>query len=194
MKKITCDILVVGGGGGGLRAALAAVEENPKLKVVLATKGALGKSGVTALACSDRMAFHATLGHTEPQEEGSWKHHAKDIYEIGGKVSDGSLAEILARQAEDAFNYLDHLGVPFVKRNGLADQFITDGSDFPRACYTGPKTAVHIEEALVKELKTKNIEVIEYCMVAKLLTDKNSVVGAIALDTREDELTKTLFL
>ena len=62
--SLRCDVLVVGGGGAGLRAAIAAAEANPRLEVTLVTKGALGKSGVTATACSDRMAFHAALPTT----------------------------------------------------------------------------------------------------------------------------------
>jgi succinate dehydrogenase / fumarate reductase flavoprotein subunit len=64
-----CDVLIVGGGGAALRAALAAIELGPELRVVLVTKGALGHSGVTATACSDRMAFHAALPTTEPGGE-----------------------------------------------------------------------------------------------------------------------------
>ncbi|MDF2571387.1 MAG: fumarate reductase/succinate dehydrogenase flavoprotein domain protein [Sporomusa sp.] len=193
MNIIHADVLVVGGGGGGLRAALAAYEKNNQAKVALATKGMLGKSGVTALACSDRMAFHAALEHTEPKGEDSWKLHADDIYRIGGEVSDYNLAELLAKNGKEAFYYLDQLGVPFVKKDGLADQFVTDGSDYPRACYTGPKTAVHIEEALVKRIKQTPIEVLEFSMIAQLVLKKGQVIGAIAIDTRKKDLEKAVY-
>jgi len=193
MNIIHADILVVGGGGGGLRAALAAYEKNNQAKVILATKGTLGKSGVTALACSDRMAFHAALEHTEPMGEDSWKLHADDIYRIGGEVSDYNLAEILAENGKEAFHYLEQLGVPFVQKDGLADQFVTDGSDYPRACYTGPKTAVHIEEALVKKIKQIPIEVLEFSMIAQLIFRQDQVVGAIAIDTREKDLERAVY-
>ncbi|NIO72523.1 MAG: FAD-binding protein, partial [Anaerolineae bacterium] len=87
-----CDILVIGGGGAALRAAIAARELAPDLRVVLVTKGKLGQSGVTATACSDRMAFHATLPTTEPGGPDAWRYHAEDIYRIGGCVSDADLA------------------------------------------------------------------------------------------------------
>jgi succinate dehydrogenase / fumarate reductase flavoprotein subunit len=190
MKILDCDILVVGGGGAALRAAIAAKEYNKDLRVLIATKGKLGKSGVTATACSDRMAFHATLDHTEPGGPGSWRYHADDIYRIGGKVSDYKLAEVLARNAKDAFEYLDKLGVPFVKKNGLPDQFVTDGSEYARACYTGPYTAVHIEEALMRRFKEIKIDVLNFCMVARLVKHDGRVVGAVALDTREKDLEK----
>lgn len=181
MDWIKCDVLVVGGGGGGLRAALAAKEKNPALKVVLATKGKLGKSGTTALACSDRMAFHVTLAQTKPGGPASFWYHARDIYEIGGRVSDGNLAVILAWRAADAFDYLDRLGVPFVRKGGVVDQFVTDGSEFARACYTGPKTAVHIEEALVAAVRKTDIEICERCMVVELLLSEGKVAGALAV-------------
>ena len=117
MRSISCDVLVIGGGCAALRAAIAAKESAPGLKVVLAVKGKLGKSGVTANAYSDRMAFHAALDYTEPAGD-AWRYHADDIYRIGGMVSDGSLAEVLAKGGKEAFEYLDGLGVPFVKKNG----------------------------------------------------------------------------
>jgi succinate dehydrogenase / fumarate reductase flavoprotein subunit len=192
MRIINCDILVVGGGGAALRAAIAAKEYNKGLKVMIVTKGKLGKSGVTATACSDRMAFHATLDHTEPGGADSWRYHADDIYRIGGKVSDYNLAEVLAKNARDAFEYLDRLGVPFVKKNGLADQFVTDGSEYARACYTGPYTAVDIEKALMIKFEEMDIDVHDFCMVARLVKHDGRIIGAVALDTREKDPEKAV--
>ena len=183
MQKEKCDVLIIGGGGAALRAAIAA-RENCQGRVILVTKGALGRSGCTALACSDRMAFHATLPYTEPGGSDNWRHHADDIYRLGGCVSDYDLAEILAQGSGEAFAYLDELGVPFAKRSdGLADQFVTDGSIYARACYTGPHTANHIEEALVKKARTMDIDIIEHCMIADLIlsTDSGRVVGAVGI-------------
>jgi len=179
----TTDVLVIGAGGGGLRAALAAVEKEPSARVLVVTKGALGRSGVTALACSDRMAFHVALHYTDPGGPDNWQYHARDVYRIGGCVSDGDLAALQAREARRAFAYLDSLGVPFVKGpDGRVDQFVTDGSDYARACYTGPHTANHIEEALVRRLHTTSVEVIEQAMLAELLIDEaGRCVGALCL-------------
>ena len=185
-----CDILVVGGGGAALRAALAAHEAAPDREVLLVTKGALGASGVTATACSDRMAFHATLPTTEPGGPDAWRHHADDIYRIGGQVSDADLAEILARDAGDAFAYLDALGVPWGRRaDGQVDQFHTDGSTYARACYTGPYTANHIEAALLDRLRQTSIRVLERHMVAELLcSPEGRIVGAALVSEESDEV------
>ena len=106
MDHIQCDVLVVGSGGAGLRAAIEAKETLKRGKVVLAVKGPLGRCGVTAIACSDRMAFHATLPYTEPVGSENWKYHAEDIYRIGGYVSDGDLATLLARGSREAFGVI----------------------------------------------------------------------------------------
>jgi succinate dehydrogenase / fumarate reductase flavoprotein subunit len=186
LQFIECEVLIIGAGGAGLRAAIEARETLKKGKVLIATKGALGKSGVTATACSDRMAFHATLPETEPGGPDPWRYHAEDIYRIGGYVSDGDLASILAKEAQRAFEYLDLLGVPFVRReDGRIDQFITDGSEYARACYTGPRTAIHIEEALRKKVSSVNIQVIDHCMITELIKHRGRIVGAVGIDERE---------
>ncbi len=194
MKIVDCDVLVVGSGGAALRAAIAAKEAESGLSVCVATKGKPGKSGVTANSCSDRMAFHATLPTTEPGGNDAWSYHADDIYRIGGKVSDKNLAEVLAKNAAGAYEYLDGLGVPFVKKDGHADQFVTDGSAYARACYTGPRTAVHIENALVKHFCTLGIDVLDYAMVVRLVHAGKRLVGAVALDTREKDPAQAAFI
>ena len=188
-----CDVLIIGGGGAALRAAIAA-QENCAGRIVLVTKGALGRSGCTALACSDRMAFHATLPYTEPGGADNWTYHADDIYRLGGHVSDYDLAEILARGSGEAYEYLDKLGVPFAKRpDGRADQFVTDGSIYARACYTGPYTANHIEEALVKKVchhggATLPIDIIEHHTIADLILDGERIVGAVGVWQQENKV------
>jgi len=190
MKEYTCDVLIVGGGGAALRAAIETAEREPSAHVILVTKGCLGKSGVTANACSDRMAFHTTLPFTEPGGKDNWKYHADDIYRIGGCVSDEDLAQVLARNAREAFEYLDRLGVPWVKEDGRPHQFLTDGSRFARACYTGPYTANHIEKALVEKVKVTPVKILENFMVADLIASpsQDRVIGAFGLRREEEEV------
>ncbi|MFC1735356.1 FAD-binding protein [Candidatus Hydrogenedentota bacterium] len=189
MKEMTCDVMVIGGGGAGTRAAIEAFESGDSKNVLLVTKGELGKSGCTALSCSDRMAFHATLPYTEPGGDDNWTYHADDVYRIGGYVSDETLARVLAKNAGEAYEYLNGLGVPWAKKDdGKADQFVTDGSDYARACYTGPYTANDIEAALVRRFKELDIPLLENTMVAELLLSEDGrVAGALAISQAGDE-------
>lgn len=187
MKKLFTDVAVIGGGGAGLRAAIAAKEKIPSLKVMLLSKKPLGVGGTTAIACSDRMAFHATLPYTLPERD-NWRYHAMDIYRIGGEVSDYNLAEILAKESADALEYLLSLNVPFARtKDGKIDQFLTDGSIYPRACYVGPETAVEIHRALLRRFKNLDIELRENAMLYDFIVKENRVVAAKFVDTATDE-------
>jgi len=187
MKVIKGDVIVIGAGGAGLRSALTAYEKNPNLKIILLSKKPIGKGGVTANAFSDRMAFHATLSYTLPIQN-NYIYHAMDIYKIGGEVSDYNLAEILAKNSEEAINYLISIGVPFVRtHDGKIDQFLTDGSEYPRACYVGPNTSIEIAKALAKKIRETNIETYENVMVYDLIVKDNRVVGAKAIDMSTQE-------
>jgi len=187
MKKFFTDVAVIGGGGAGLRAAITAKEKVPSLKVLLLSKKPLGIGGTTAIACSDRMAFHATLPYTLPEKD-NWRHHAMDIYRIGGEVSDYNLAEILARESADALEYLLNLNVPFVKtKDGKVDQFLTDGSIYPRACYVGPETAVEIHKALLRRFKALNIDVRENAMLYEFVVKDDRVIAAKFIDVQKNE-------
>lgn len=187
MKKFFADVVVVGGGGAGLRAAIAAKEKAPSLNVLLLSKKPLGIGGTTAIACSDRMAFHATLPYTLPEGD-NWRYHAMDIYRIGGEVSDYNLAEILARESADALEYLLNLGVPFARtKDGRLDQFLTDGSIYPRACYVGPETAVEIHKALLRRFKALNIDVRENAMLYDFVVKDDRVIAAKFVDVQTSE-------
>ena len=180
VERPSADVVIVGGGGAALRAALAARDAGAS--VLILTKGELGKAGVTALACSDRMAFHATLEHTEPGGPDAWRYHAEDIYRIGGRVSDADLARVLAQGAAEAFHYLDRLGVPFAKdETGRADQFVTDGSKYARACYTGPHTANHIHDALRNEVRRRGLPLLENVMAVDVALDASGRAAGVRL-------------
>lgn len=189
------NILIIGGGAAGVRAAIEAKKTCSSNKVALVTEGLLGKSGVTANACSDRMTFHATLPYTLPTGKDNWKYHAQDIYKIGGFVSDKELADILAKNSGEAITYLESLGVPWVKKDGKINQFLTDGSKYPRGCYTGPDTAQQILIALIRELKRLNIEVIENYTAVKLLTSfkKERVIGCLGFKQGKKEESPLVF-
>jgi succinate dehydrogenase / fumarate reductase flavoprotein subunit len=185
--KITrhgCDVLIVGGGAAGLKAAVALLEGNLKLRLALVVKGKLGRCGTTANAVSDRMAFHATMPYTPPGGRDNWMMHARDIFEIGRRVSDRPQAGILAKKSREVTEYLCSIGVPFARNGeGRISQFLTDGSLYPRACFTGPYTSWDIEKCLKKRLEGFDFDLHEEMMLADILTvSGRKVSGAVCVD------------
>ncbi len=183
-EYLNVDVLVVGSGAAGLRAGISAAESDGRSKVLIVGGGKIGKCGVSALAYSDRMAFHVTLPYTKPGGKDNWRYHAEDIFKIGRYVSSPKLGRILAENSAEAIEFLDRIGVPFIKDDkGRFVQFLTDGSVYPRACFTGPDTSVQITKALLKCAKSiPNISFIENCKILDVMVDDNRVYGAIGID------------
>ncbi len=191
MRTVTTDILVVGAGGAGLRAALSAREAAPEADITVISKGEPGSHGLTATACSDRMAFHVSFPFTPPGGELAWQEHAKDIYERGGYVSDPNLAKLIARESADAYRRLAGLGVPFATGPGnRPQQFVTDGSKYPRACFTGPYTARDIEHALLGAAGKSNIRLTGNLSLISVITahSPSRAVGALCTSANGNEL------
>ncbi len=162
MSVSKTDILIIGAGGAGLRAALAALETNRELRVMVMSHGDPTSDGLTATACSDRMAFHVAFEHTPPGGDLAKKKHAEDIFFGGGMVSDPNIAILEALKAKGAFEFLEKLRVPWARDSiGNTIQFRTDGSEYPRACYTGPYTANHIHSVLLKEASRKGVKFLD---------------------------------
>ena len=198
MRRYWADILVIGAGGAGLRAALSAHENDPNQNIIVASTDMAGHGGVTATACSDRMAFHVSFDFTPPGGDEAIKEHARDIYVGGRRVSDPELAGTLAWESTNAFSRLLQLGVLFkIGRDGNPLQFLTDGSKYPRACYTGPYTARDIEKALLygfRERKgpfdlcrpVKKVKFKPFLLLTGLIKNNNEsrIIGAIFFDQR----------
>ena len=62
MEVIKADALILGSGGAGLFAALHLYENNPHLKIILATKGLMGKSGCSRMV---QGGFNAVLNENQ---------------------------------------------------------------------------------------------------------------------------------
>src|SRR5260370_40660783 len=90
-ETLRCDVLILGSGGAGLLAALHAVRANPALRVVLASKGLVGKSGCTRMV---QGGYNAVLDPADSPEL-----HLADTLTGGGFLNNQELAHTLAQGA-----------------------------------------------------------------------------------------------
>ena len=104
MEVSSCDVLVVGGGGAGLRAAIAAAEASPRLRVAVISK------------------VYPMRSHTVSAEGGaaavikagdSLDEHAYDTISGGDWLCDQDAVEAFVREAPEEMLRLEHWGCPW---------------------------------------------------------------------------------
>jgi len=176
-KVITTDVLIIGGGGTAARAALEAAKEGVQVTMVM--KGTFLHTGATAYKASEMAGFNAGDGAADPND--SPEEHYKDIMAAADGMSIPSLSRIVAYEAVNTLNTLDAWGVTFEK----------DGNSYLaiKSCFSKrPRTHIikgHGEPilyALDKQLKKRNVGIIENVIITGLLVQDNICSGALMLD------------
>lgn len=169
----SADVLVIGGGGAACRAAVEAADAGAKVAMVL--KGKLGKSGATAYKVAEMAGFNAADAQVDPLD--SPEEHYKDIMRAAYGMADPELARIVAEEAPQALKKLEEWGVTF-ERDG--DRYL----EFTSCFSTRPRTHVikghgePIIDALVREIRKRDISVYENCQVTNLFIQDNRCIGA----------------
>ncbi|MDK2933246.1 MAG: fumarate reductase (CoM/CoB) subunit [Clostridiales bacterium] len=176
-STIDTDVLVIGGGTAGAVAAIEAKKITNK--VIVVSKGIVGKSGNTPMAEGGIQAsFHI---------EDSPDDHFNDTMDAGRYVNDPSLVETLVTQAPNCIRALERYGVRFKK---LPDegffQYKTSGSSHPR-CLWIIGGGVGLVQPLFKTVRKLGVSIIEDVMITKILTSDNLVNGACGIDFKTGE-------
>ena len=181
MKKL--NTLIIGSGAAGLAAAVRLHALNVK-NIAIYTEGlAMGTSVNTG---SDKQTYYKLgMYGSEPDSPVLM---AKDLA-AGGSMH-GDIALIEAAVSAQGFFNLVNLGVPFP--HDVMGQHIgykTDHDPKRRATSCGPYTSKNMVQALIAEVKRRNIEVVEDRVAVKLLTDpsENRAAGAIFVNTNTGE-------
>ncbi|MFC1910392.1 FAD-binding protein [Chloroflexota bacterium] len=161
-KTRECDVLIIGGGGAGAIAAFEA-SKNPKLKIVVASKGPVGKSGLTPTA-------NGGTGYASTPE--SVDALFKRTVLAGNFLNDQNIVWHMSTQIGECVEEIRHFGINVTTLNTGA------------VCVPCIDTLTKLREIL----RTKpNVELQEDVLVTRLVTNKNAVVGAIALDLKNGE-------
>ncbi len=149
-----CDLLIIGGGGSGAIAAVEAAKHE-KLKIILASKGPVGRSGLTPTA-NGGTAFHSS-------PEGTFH----EMVTAGSFLNDQSLVWFMANEAPKALETL--------KGYGISSTPIRPTS----RCVPSDDLLVAMKK---KMSQAPNVELLEDVLVTRLLTSAGKILGATALD------------
>jgi succinate dehydrogenase/fumarate reductase flavoprotein subunit len=166
------DVLVIGSGGAGLRAAIESSDHGAPTTVI--SNGATGKSGATMIAGADVTldgAGAAKIG-LPGNEEDSKEKFLHDIIVQGYYLNNQKLVEVYVRDAPSRTKELIDWGV----------KYVWDGK---RALLT---QGVELNRVLVEQTRKRNVKIIDDVYMTDLLTQGNTVVGAVGVDVNRGEI------
>jgi fumarate reductase flavoprotein subunit len=171
------DVLVVGGGLAGLRAAIAAVEANPRVKVGLVSK-------VYPMRSHTVSAEGGAAAALRPED--SYENHAFDTIKGSDYLADQDVVEAFVREAPPELIQMEHWGCPWTRDpDGKISARPFGGMTTWRTCFAADKTGFHMLHTVFQTtLKYDQIHRHDEAFATKLLIEDSRCVGVVALDQR----------
>lgn len=182
MEEITQhDLLIIGGGAAGLRAAIAAAEVNPKLKIGVVSK------------------VYPTRSHTVSAEGGlaaaikdydSLDQHSYDTIKGSDFLADQDAVEFFVNHAKDEIMQMEHWGCPWSReKDGTLAVRAFGGMSVKRTIFAADKTGFYMIHTLFERtLKHENIKRYDEWYATKIVTDEHGVNGVIAMQMKTGKL------
>src|SRR5438874_10194874 len=171
------DVLVVGGGLAGLRAAIAAVEANPRVKVGMVSK-------VYPMRSHTVSAEGGAAAVMRPED--SYETHAFDTIKGSDYLADQEVVEAFVREAPVEITQMEHWGCPWSRDpDGKISVRPFGGMTTWRTCFAADKSGFHMLHTVFQtSLKYPQITRHDEAFVTKLLIEDSRCVGVVALDIR----------
>jgi succinate dehydrogenase/fumarate reductase flavoprotein subunit len=174
------DILVIGGGAAGLRAAIAAVEKNPKLSVAVISK------------------VYPVRSHTVSAEGGiagamreydDFEQHAFDTIKGSDYLADQDVVEFFVKECPNEITQLEHWGCPWSRdEKGRVAVRAFGGMSVKRTVYAADKTGFYMLHSMFeRSMKYKQIKTYDEWYVSKILTNRGKANGVVAINQKTGE-------
>ncbi len=181
MEKIETDVVIIGAGGAGLRAAIAASEADPKLRIALISKVYPMRSHTCA-------AEGGAAGAVKPDD--SLDLHFNDT--VGGAdwLCDQDAVEYFIKEAPRELIQLEHWGCPWNREpDGSVAVRPFGGMKIKRTWFAADKTGFHLLHTLFQtSLQYSSIQRFDQHYTTDLLVDDGRCQGCTALDMRTGQM------
>lgn len=163
------DVLIIGSGIAGIRAAL---EVDPRLRVVMITKDRVDLS-------NSAWAQGGIAGVLDPSDD--VKNHAADTLVAGAGMCDRSVVEAVVNAAPSLIRELATIGAKFDQHNGELSLTLEGGHSHARVAHAlGDATGKEVMRALINAVRGASwTEMWEQTFTIDLLTDEGRCRGAI---------------
>ena len=181
MQIVQADVVVVGAGGAGLRAAIAATERDPRLRVALVSKVLPMRSHTVA-------AEGGAAGVT--RDDDSLESHFNDTVSGGDWLCDQDVAEFFVSRCPDELVQLEHWGCPWSRKaDGSVNTRFFGGMSIQRTWFAADRSGFHILHTLFQtSLKYPQIRRYDEFFCADLIVDGGRVRGVLAIEIATGEM------
>ncbi len=183
LRRVQTDILILGSGGAGLFAALHAHQRAPELKITVAVKGLLGKSGCTRMV---QGGYNVALAAGDSVER-----HFMDTIEGSKWLADQDLAWTLVSTAVERVRELENELGCFFDRNpdGSIHQKAFAGQTFDRTVHKGDLTGIEIINRLAEQVWARGIDRLEEHRAIELVKTPagDALAGVLMIDMRSGQ-------
>ena len=180
IRRVQTDILILGSGGAGLFAALHAHQHAPNLKIAVAVKGLLGKSGCTRMV---QGGYNVALAEGDSVER-----HFMDTIDGSKWLADQDLAWTLVSTAVERVRELENELGCFFDRNpdGSIHQKAFAGQTFDRTVHKGDLTGIEIINRLAEQVWARGIDRLEEHRAVELIKTPagDALAGVLMIDIR----------
>ena len=175
MDTVRHDLLVVGGGGAGLRAAIAASETAPHLRIGVVSK-------VYPMRSHTVSAEGGAAAVVRPEDD--LEDHAYDTISGGDWLCDQDAVEAFVREAPQEMLRLERWGCPWSRTpEGRIATRPFGGMKLERTWYAADKTGFHMLHSLYQTtLKHQALTFHDEWFVTRLLVEDGRCHGVVAVE------------
>lgn len=176
------EILVVGGGMAGIMAAISASQFSDK--VILVSKGLVGKSGNTLVSGGG-------IAAATDDENNTAEKFYEDIMKSGKGLAKSILAKKLAFDSEKIIKKLSQAGIDFIKDGESFHRRKPPGHSIARNIPTNWSGISYLNRGLTFSLpiaklcRELKVQIVEGLSLVEILQTDNKVYGALFLDKEE---------
>ncbi|MBS9435347.1 fumarate reductase (quinol) flavoprotein subunit [Photorhabdus hainanensis] len=178
MQIFNADLAIIGAGGAGLRAAIAAAEANPQMKIALISKVYPMRSHTVA---AEGGSAAVTQAHD------SYDFHFNDTVSGGDWLCEQDVVEYFVEHCPTEMIQLEQWGCPWSrKENGSVDVRRFGGMKIERTWFAADKTGFHMLHTLFQtSLKYPQIQRFDEHFVLDILVEEGQARGLVALNMME---------
>lgn len=178
MQTFNADLAIIGAGGAGLRAAIAAAEVNPQLKIALISKVYPMRSHTVA-------AEGGSAAVT--QDHDSFDYHFNDTVAGGDWLCEQDVVDHFVHNCPREMTQLEQWGCPWSrKEDGSVNVRRFGGMKIERTWFAADKTGFHMLHTLFQtSLKYPQIQRFDEHFVLDILVDDGQARGLVAMNMME---------